>query len=205
MKRKPFWKRCNRGFVVFLALLAAVLVYVLVTQLMLVPERQNIQKLAEEYRGYMENTTQLSDDQIASLKDGQAMKNETDRLKEELTPLFDQNSNYVDAAVQFLSANEVLQVQDMEHVTSLSNAKVTDSSCTIDQDTATFKATYSYQASGSFYDYQTQSLTSKQDISQQMKLAVTCRKTDGQWKIYRVSQAEWNSSESTKQDGGDQQ
>lgn len=205
MKRKPFWKRCNRGFVVFLGLLAAVLVYVLVTQLMLIPERQDIQKLAEEYRGYMESTSQLSDDQIASLKDGQAMKNETDQLKEKLTPLFDKDSNYVDTAVQFLYGNITMQTQDIQHFTSLSDAKITDSSCTIDQDIATYAVTYSYTVSGSFYDYKTQDAVHKEDVQQLLKLTVNCRKTDGQWKIYRISQAEWTHNDTTAIKGADQQ
>ena len=41
VRKRPFWKRTNRGFVVSMVLLAAVIVYVVVSQLMLIPDKND--------------------------------------------------------------------------------------------------------------------------------------------------------------------
>lgn len=45
MKKKSVWKRMNRGFLVSMVLVAGVLIYVLVSQLMLIPEKQALREL----------------------------------------------------------------------------------------------------------------------------------------------------------------
>ena len=50
MKKKSVWKRMNRGFLVSMVLVAGVLIYVLVSQLMLIPEKQALRELADSVR-----------------------------------------------------------------------------------------------------------------------------------------------------------
>ena len=68
VRKRPFWKRTNRGFVVSMVLLAAVIVYVVVSQLMLIPDKNAIRALADRVdEAYMSAIT-LSDEQLAQLE-----------------------------------------------------------------------------------------------------------------------------------------
>ena len=201
MTKKSFWKRCNRGFIVSMGLLAAVLIYILITQLMLITDRSEIRKLADDYRGYMQSTSLLTDEQIASLKNNQAMMDEENSLKNELSPFFVEDSSYLDAAVQNLTGNILYQIQGVERIKTLSDAKVTDSSCVIDQDVATYTATYSYTAGGDFMNYSTGSLEGKDNVQRNLQLSINCKKVNGVWKLYHVSQAEWQDSDQSASGG----
>ena len=100
MNKRPFWKQANRGFLFSLVLLAAVLVYVLITQLMLIPERNSIRQLAGIYLSMSEQTSALSDEKIDQLKNEDALNQEAERLKKELSKYFIKDSAYIDGAVQ---------------------------------------------------------------------------------------------------------
>ena len=66
VRKRPLWKRTNRGFVVSMVLLAAVIVYVVVSQLMLIPDKNAIRALADRVdEAYMSAIT-LSDEQLAA-------------------------------------------------------------------------------------------------------------------------------------------
>ncbi|MDD4546933.1 MAG: hypothetical protein PHR24_06535, partial [Oscillospiraceae bacterium] len=81
MNKKPFWQRVNRGFVVSMALLGIVFIYVVTTQVMLVFEKTEIDSLVNNVRELMESTTMLTDEQVDSLKSESAFLAEQKRIK----------------------------------------------------------------------------------------------------------------------------
>lgn len=66
-KKKSFWRRTNRGFWVSMALLLIVVIYVVVSQLMLVAQRPDIRGLAEKVNTLWNSATLLTDEEAAAL------------------------------------------------------------------------------------------------------------------------------------------
>lgn len=192
MNKKPLWRRVNRGFVVSMALLAAVIIYVVVTQVLLSYDRRDIKSLAAQYCGYMESTSQLSSSDISKFQNDTALASETSRLKSELSGLFLSDSDYLDAAVSTLVGNIQTQTEEMERITSRSAVKSKVNSCVIDQDVATYTVTYTYTVSGKFMNYSTGALEDQTNATEELYLSVLCKKVDGEWKIYRISNAYWS-------------
>ena len=193
MNKKPFWKRVNRGFVVSMALIAVVLVYVVVTQLMLIPERNEISKLTDGFKDLMESTSQLTGEQIVSLRAENALKDEEKRLKRKLSELFVKDSGYIDEAVQYLMENIGRQLDNLERITNRSDGKNTEQSYLIDQDVSSSTVTYTYTVSGEYTDLSTDEKETKKvsDKLQRLYMTVSCKKVDGEWKIYRIGAARW--------------
>lgn len=184
--KKPFWKRVNRGFVVSMALLAAVLIYVLVTQLMLLPEKKAIRVLGEEMLSMMESSTKLTEEEIEALKDSGAFEKRSKELETQLESLLMKDAANPDAALQSLAGQMTFQVEGMQRIDSRTNPKRTRNRCVIEQDTATISLYYEYDVQGEFWDYATEEMverTGKQEIS----VDLVCKKADGEWKIFRVS------------------
>lgn len=202
MEKKPFWRRVNRGFVVSMALLAVVIVYVIVTYIMSIYARQDIRNLAEDFRGLMESTSQLSEEEIQKLQNDTALTEETARLKTELSSLFVDDPDYLDAAVAYLTANITEQTDGLDRITSRSAGKLADKSCNVDQDVGTCSIVYTYTSSGQFMNYSTEQLEEKTDITERLYVTITCKKVNGEWKIYRVSQAYINQISSNTVYGG---
>ena len=67
MKKKSFWQRTTRGFWVSMVLLLAVVLYIAATQLMLIPQRKEIQELSDAVNKIWEETTLMTDEQAAAL------------------------------------------------------------------------------------------------------------------------------------------
>ncbi len=199
MKTKSFWKRTNRGFIVSMVLLAGVILYVLVTQLMLLSDKQALRALAGDVRSLYEETQVLSDEQITALETENAQKAERDRIKGKLEAYFDKESAYLDGAAQKLMDTYVYRAGGEERITGLSyqGDKKSRFNCSIDGDTATLDVTYEYVATGLFYDYskgyvEINGEPQKPDLvegkqNQSFYLILTCKKIDGEWKIYRIS------------------
>ncbi len=183
--KKPFWKRVNRGFVVSMALLAVVLVYVLVTQLMLLPEKKAIRALGEELRTMMESSTKLSGEEIEALKDPAAFEKKSKELREQLAALFTEDASYLEDALQSLTSELSLQTEEMQRITSRTNPRK-ESRCVVDQDTAALSLNYEYDVQGEFWDYGMEKLV-EQTCRQRMEIGLVCKKVDGEWKIFRVS------------------
>ena len=152
---KAFWKRTNRGFVVSMALLAIVLVYVIVGQLMLIPDHSAIQKLTDKYREMIEETSMLTESQITAIKKSGALEAEGKRLKNELSEYFVKDSAYIDEAVSILLKNIQQQTNGYERITKRSKGRRTDKSNIIDQNIAKTEVTYLYKSSGKYMDYST--------------------------------------------------
>ncbi len=199
MKTKSFWKRTNRGFIVSMVLLAGVIVYVLITQLMLLSDKQALRTLAGDVRSLYEETQVLSDEQITALQTEDAKKAERDRIKGKLEACFVKESAYLDGAAQKLTDTYIYRAGGEERITGLSyqGDKKSSFNCSIDGDTATLSATYDYVAAGLFYDYskgyvEINGKPQKLEVvegkqNQSLYLSLTCKKIDGEWKIYRIS------------------
>ncbi len=77
-----------------MVLLAAVIVYVVVSQLMLIPDKNAIRALADRVdEAYMSAIT-LSDEQLAALEDPAALSKKTDEVMKALDPYFVTDSPY---------------------------------------------------------------------------------------------------------------
>ena len=69
-------------------------------------------------------------------------------------------------------------------------------SCIIDGDTATIRMFYAFTVSGYFYDYNDiaarengeMKLKKAEDTDQYMRLYLTCKKENGEWKVFRFSE-----------------
>ncbi|NLN81068.1 MAG: hypothetical protein GX136_00750 [Clostridiales bacterium] len=200
MEKKHFWKRTNRGFVVSMALLAIVLVYVIVGQLMLIPDHSAIQKLTDKYREMIEETSMLTESQITALKKSGALEAEGKRLKNELSEYFVKDSAYIDEAVSILLKNIQQQTNGYERITKRSKGRRTDKSNIIDQNIAKTEVTYLYKSSGEYMDYSTEKMEQANDVKQELYIEMSCKKDGGEWKIYRVSMAMLDSLSSTQND-----
>lgn len=99
MKKKSFWRRTNRGFWVSMVLLLAVVLYITVTQLMLIPQRGEIQKLSDAVNKIWEETTLMTDEQATALNSSKEKQEAVKaRIRQGLTPLFVEGSAYLDSA-----------------------------------------------------------------------------------------------------------
>ena len=94
VRKRPFWKRVNRGLVVSLVLLAAVIVYVVISQLMLIPDKNAIRALADRVGETYMSAITLSDEQLAALEDPEALNQKADAVAGALEPYFVTDSPY---------------------------------------------------------------------------------------------------------------
>ena len=188
--KKSFWKRCNRGFVVSMALLIVVVLYVTVTQIMLMGQKRDIRDVCESVDALLAQHAQMSADQLAELKQEAPRKAFEEAVREKLKPFFVKDAAYLSEAVTSY-VNTVVGLADNEmSFTSLKDDDK-DDSIRIDEDTAAVSYTHEYEATGVWPVYQangtvtegqTQSGTAVTNFNFSMKLE------DGAWKIYRVSQ-----------------
>lgn len=186
MEKKPFWKRANRGFLVSLVLLAAVVVYVLATQLLLLPARQELRQLADAFNQTLQAYSVPSDDAWNQLKTEAGVQAAQAKAAEDLRPLFVSGADYLNAAAEQVVGGLV----DEEYTPRITAQSLTEStleSCTISDDIATVNMQYTYQANGRFYDYNTGSLSDQTDRTQNLYVTLICQKIGDEWKIYRVS------------------
>lgn len=187
MKKKPFWRRVNRGFVVSLALLAIVAVYVLVTQLMLLPDKQAVRSLAEEVCAIMESGSMLSEAEIAALQDPDALEDKKEEICDQLGRLFSEDSSYADDIPSDVGLMIDLQAQGMQTLKTRGDRTENRVTCQIDQDTATVSVYRTYENSaGVFWDYSLEEAV-EGNAQEILNCSIVCKKTDGVWKIYRIS------------------
>lgn len=198
MSKKSFWKRANRGFLVSLALIACVLIYVLVTQLMLLSEKSELKGLADSVRDLNQSVHILSDEKLQELQEDTAKMAELDRIKAALEPLFDPDSDYLDAGAEALLANMPLPDGQSERTrTAQESGKPSVEQCSVDGDIATIHVIYTYSVTGEYYNYDNPyaddgELYTPQPVdsaSEDFAVRLICKKVDGQWKIFRISSA----------------
>ena len=197
MKKKSVWKRMNRGFLVSMVLAAGVLIYVLVSQLMLIPEKQALRELADSVRRISDAGQIQTEETLRKLADPAEQAKELERIRKELEPYFVKDSSYLAVEAKAL-LDEILSQMDGERLTDLQlKEKETEvESCIIDGDTATIRMFYAFTVSGYFYDYNDiaarengeMKLKKAEDTDQYMRLYLTCKKENGEWKVFRFSE-----------------
>ena len=188
MEKKPFWRRVNRGFVVSMALLAIVAVYVLVTQAMLLPEKKAVEELAQSVCSLMLDNSMLSEEEIASLQSDGAREKKQQEIQDQLTPLFAADSAYADDFPSGIEEILKLQEQGMRAIHTRGQLREDRMTCQIEQDTATVSIFQQYtESQGEFWDYSLEK--AKEGTADEiLDLSIVCKKIDGVWKIYRISQ-----------------
>ena len=197
MKKKSVWKRMNRGFLVSMVLAAGVLIYVLVSQLMLIPEKQALRELADSVRQISDAGQIQTEETLRKRADPAEQAKELERIRKELEPYFVKDSSYLAVEAKAL-LDEILSQMDGERLTDLQlKEKETEvESCIIDGDTATIRMFYAFTVSGYFYDYNDiaarengeMKLKKAEDTDQYMRLYLTCKKENGEWKVFRFSE-----------------
>lgn len=96
-------KRVNRGFIVSMVLLGAVVLYVIATQLMLIPQRNELKKAADTVRQTFEGLATMTQEDAARLdRDKAALSAKQAEIEAELAPLFVQDSGYLKPAVSLV-------------------------------------------------------------------------------------------------------
>lgn len=192
MKRKPFWRRVNRGLFVSLAALLTVILYVTISYIVMAPDRKEIRTLTESYRTLSESTTMLSDADLTALKDEDALKAKRIELKKQLSELFVSDSGYLDSAVDTLMGNMQYQLQGIERITARTSAKDYDRRMTISEDVASYSLQYLYTVNGQTKNVTTDQMEDISNQEQMLYLSLIFKLENGAWKIYRVSNAAWS-------------
>ena len=123
-----------------MALLAIVVVYVFVTQMMLIPIRAELRDLVDEVSTVYEESTLLNDARLAELKaDKNVQVTETTRIKKELEPYFVKDVNYVSEAAANIFSQMESQISGFEQFASRVDGKAKTKSCLIDEMSQPFR------------------------------------------------------------------
>ena len=178
MKKKSFWQRTNRGFWVSMVLLLAVVLYIAATQLMLIPQRKEIQELSDAVNKIWEETTLMTDEQAAALNTSKEKQDAVKaRIRQGLSPLFVEGSSYLDSACDSLMALVQQEYSGQQRTKTRVYLDVDPDKCNI------------IRVSGRYYDYYNGEgdLKDMENIRQTLSLSLICQKVKGEWKIYRIS------------------
>ena len=187
VRKRPFWKRVNRGLVVSLVLLAAVIVYVVISQLMLIPDKNAIRALADRVGETYMSAITLSDEQLAALEDPEALNQKADAVAGALEPYFVTDSPYkTEEPIVTLRDNIQNQLLGVDRYEKQELQKTKYGFCRISDDVARLSVSYLYSVSGSRYDAGTETTVDVTDERQMLEISVICQKIDGEWKLYRV-------------------
>ena len=187
MNKKSWWRRCNRGFVFSMALLAAVLIYVLVTQLMLIPVRAALEDKANAVRDVLMDSYQYASAQQASALTAEGQKQWREELSAQLEPLFDENSDYLDSSVRTLMEPAVEGLKEQVRVDGRELLKKERTACMVDEDVASVTMRYTYRISGHLYSFYSGEFVDASDARQSVSISLSLRKAGETWKIYRIS------------------
>ena len=138
-----------------------------------------------------------TEETLRKLADPAEQAKELERIRKELEPYFVKDSSYLAVEAKAL-LDEILSQMDGERLTDLRlKEKETEvESCIIDGDTATIRMFYAFTVSGYFYDYNDiaarengeMKLKKAEDTDQYMRLYLTCKKENGEWKVFRFSE-----------------
>lgn len=185
MKKKPFWQRVNRGVVVSLILLAAVAVYVLATQLMLLPAKREVRALGETVHKLYAQCVVMDDDALEALRTPAAQAEKREEIRRQLEDSFAADSDYLPAAADALMNDVLTQADGFERIRSFQLVRQKVRKCKVDDDVASLTVEYRYRVDGDFqYTGALQPVTGQM---QELTVSLVARRQDGQWKIYRVS------------------
>ena len=170
LKKKSWWRRCNRGFVVSMALLAAVIIYVLVTQLMLIPVQASLEEKADAVRDVLMDTYDYASSQQASALTMEGRQ----QWQEESSAL-----TVMGPAMEGLQRKTQVNGREL--------LKRERSAYMVDEDVASITMLYTYRISGHLYNPYSGEYVDVDDARQSVSLTLSLKKIDEEWKIYRIS------------------
>lgn len=186
--KRPFWKRANRGLLVSAVLLAAVIVYVTVSQLMLIPDKNAVKALADEVCEEYVAAITLSDEQLAALEDEVQLAQAVDALRQTLEPRFAADSPYkAQEPAVTMRDNIQNQLQGIVRYERQTLEKTRYGLCSVLDDVAKLSVSYLYSVDGSRYDPGTGSTVRFTDERHVLEISIVCKKVDDEWKLYRVN------------------
>lgn len=186
MKQPTVRKPVNRGFVASMVLLGLVVVYVLVTQLMLVPQKAQLKDLTGQIQAIFEEQSVLTDDQLEALKSREALAARQKEVENLLSPLFDPDSGYTASSAGLLLSELNSQVAGDLRIRGQQLTRIKSEKYDISEDTAKASMEYEYMVDGGFYSYNQDGLVEVEGGRQTVNLDLTFKKVDGEWKIYRI-------------------
>ncbi len=120
-------------------------------------------------------------------RDKAALSAKQAEIEAELAPLFVQDSGYLKPAVSLVmgEVGSIAYGDFLIHSQELEKARVVR--CLINEDTASLSMEYTYRVSGDFTNYRTEGLVKVEDGQQTVDMTLIFQKSDGEWKLYRVS------------------
>lgn len=186
MKQPTVRKPVNRGLVVSLVLLGLVAVYVLVTQLTLVPQKKQLKDLTSQIQTIFEEQSALTDLQLEALKSREALADRQKEVEGRLSPLFHPDSGYTASSASLLLSELNSQVQGDLRIRDQQFIRIKNQKFDISEDTAKASMEYEYTVDGGFYSYNQDGLVEVEDGRQTVSLSLTFKRVDGEWKIYRI-------------------
>lgn len=187
MNRRSFWKRANIGFLVSMTLLAAVVVFVAVTQLMLIPQRAEIRALTDYLNQSFEMVSVLDEETQKAFENEAAFQKEQEAIREKMQSYFVKDSDYLDEAAAAIASMLRLSVEGDRQLTDLQPDGYKIEGCTIDNDVAKIQIVYRSRISGIYRDLRMETMQEADGTLQQTHLSAICKKVDGEWKLYRLS------------------
>lgn len=180
-------KRVNRGFLVSMVLLGVVVLYVTASQLMLIPQKNALRKTADSLRQVFDDIALTSQEDAKALGNKAALTAKQKEIEETVAPLFVKDSGYLKPALNTLMGEISSIAYGDTLIRSQELVKSKTSKCLINQDTASLTMEYTYKVSGDFMDYRTEGVVSVQDGRQTVYMTLIFQKSEGDWKLYRVS------------------
>lgn len=194
MNKRPFWRRVNRGAVLSLALLGLAVLYVLATQLMLLPAKQELRTLGESVHDLALPYLAPSDSELERLSDLEEAERAKEALEEKLDSLFVKDAQYLEQSAADILEMATRQLDMGMRLRSLQLDSVAVKNCTISEDTGHVQLAYRYRVRGQFYDYHTNGLTEESEEEMTLFITLACKQTDNDWRIHRVAHIAWDDS-----------
>lgn len=198
MNKKSFWQRTNRGFVISMVILAVVVVYVIATQLVLSGEKKQLRKLSDDVLSIVIENSVLTDEQLAALVhddnviNTDVMKNMNKKIKEKLSPLFVKDAEYLDTGVSSVYNTSIGGQTTGDHrIYDLKKNKLKVNGCQIDDDVASIAISYTNTETSDRIKSHAVANPKPERVEngeQFMDITLSCKKVDGEWKIFRISE-----------------
>ncbi|MCL2488092.1 MAG: hypothetical protein FWE80_05345 [Oscillospiraceae bacterium] len=178
MRKRPFWKRINRGLVVLLAAAALVGMYIVVVGIDRAAQKREILALADEMEQLAVKGARLSP---AELEMFQSDHEEwTRRITGTLKPFFTAESPYLEEGVEKLGMMASEQQHGRMALSGLSPDRENIRDFSLDGDVGYIFILYRYEAFG---EYDGEAL----DGELFLDVTLTLKKTADGWRIFNIS------------------
>lgn len=189
MNKRSFWQRGNRGFLLSMILLAAVLMYVTVTQILLAQEKAAVREITAQVETFVLDALQLPlDDMRALEQDSVKAAAYKDSLKKLLEPLFVKDAAYLDESAERIMTILTYAATNEQAISSL-EVSSDHSSVRIDDDVAGVSLSITYDTQGSWLVYDRESdamVTQSHTTELYLSGHISFVRENDEWKIYRI-------------------